>query len=471
MEIAPIRIPDTLKKAAKIFSGASFQCWLVGGAIRDGLLGRESYDYDLATDATPKDVIKLFRRTIPTGIKHGTVSIILGRYRFETTSFRQDGPYSDGRHPDEVSFSESIDSDLARRDFTVNAMAWDLVNNRFFDPHGGKADLGRRLLRAIGNPEERLREDGLRAIRACRLASQLGFHIHPVTLSAISETCSNIENLSVERIWEEFKKILQTEKPSVAFLLFRQTGLIEVLFPEFDISVPPLGKHEENDFSISLRACDLANPGNFSLRVAALFHRLGCPTHPAEEGNSTFLGSVDMTRLILKRYKASNAESDRIIDMLSNLHFQYSDDWSDAEVRRFVSRIGARQVHNLVELKKVIARVNLSSSHSYMFPPTIPYRSSAGNSENRVASFTPESPEQVQNLSKRVNLVIESKAPLTIGDLAINGSQIMDNCHIETGPKLGKLLEFLLECVLENPKENSYNQLLWRSRSWLGKIP
>jgi len=465
MESAPIHIPDTLKKAAKIFSGASFQCWLVGGAIRDGLLGRESYDYDLATDAAPKEVIKLFRRTIPTGIRHGTVSILLGGYRFETTSFRQEGPYSDGRHPDKVSFSGNIGSDLARRDFTVNAMAWDLVNNKFFDPHRGRDDLGRRLLRAIGNPEERFREDGLRSIRACRLASQLGFRIHQATLNAISKARSNIGNLSAERIWEEIKKILQTEKPSVSFLLFKQTGLIEAIFPEFGIqSISPLGKHGETDFFISLRACDLANPVNFSLRAAALFHRLGRSAHPTKNKDSSFLQSANMARLILKRYRASNAESGRIINMLSNLHFQYSNDWSDAEVRRFVSRIGVGEIHNLIELRNVITRANLSSLR-------FPHKISKEDPKNRAGSSISESTEQLQDLSERVNSVIESKAPLTIGDLAINGSQIMDNCHVKSGPKLGKLLKYLLECVLENPKKNSCDQLLWLSRSWLSERP
>ena len=455
MEPAPIHIPETLKKAAKVFSDASFQCWLVGGAIRDGLLGRQSYDYDLATDAKPKDVTRLFRRTIPTGIKHGTVSIILGKYRFETTSFRQDGAYSDGRHPDKVLFSESIDSDLARRDFTVNAIAWDLINNRLFDPHRGKEDLDKQVIRAIGNPRERLQEDGLRSIRACRLASQLGFRIHQATLSAISETRSNISIISIERIWEELKKILQTEEPSVSFLLFKQTGLIEVLFPEFDIhSDSPPGKHSDS-FSISLRACDLASPTKLSLRLAALFHRLGYPTHPAQGETSLFLRSANIAWSILKRYKASNTESNRTIDMLSNLNFQYTDDWSDAEVRRFVSRIGPRQVHNLIELKCVISRANLPGDSQSPIGVNQPVSSISGEIG------------QLQTLDRRVHLVIESNTPLTIGELAINGNQIIDSCHIKSGPKLGELLKFLLECVLENPEENNYDQLLWRSRSWL----
>jgi len=463
MESPPIHIPKILRRTAKIFADASFQCWLVGGAIRDGLLGRKSYDYDLATDAEPEDVIKLFRRTIPTGIKHGTVSIILGKYRFETTSFRQDGPYSDGRRPDKVLFSESIDSDLARRDFTVNAIAWDLVNNKLLDPHRGREDLDKRLIRAIGNPRARLQEDGLRSIRACRLASQLGFRIHPATLNAISETCSNISTLSVERIWEELKKILQTEKPSVSFLLFKQTGLIKVLFPEFDIHLnPPLGKGIDS-FSISLRACDLANPANLFLRLAALFHRLGYFAQPAKNEASAFLRSANIARSILRRYKASNTESDSTINMLSKLDFQYNDDWRDADVRRFVSRVGVGQVHNLIKLKCVITHANLPSG------ATISSKSSSGVPKNRTTSSGEIG--QLQNLIKRVNLVIESNTPLTIGALAINGNQIMDNCLIGTGPKLGKLLKFLLECVLENPKENNHDQLLSRSRGWLNEHP
>jgi len=463
MASAPIHIPGTLKKVAKVFSDASFQCWLVGGAIRDGLLGRKSYDYDLATDAAPKEVIKLFRRTIPTGIRHGTVSILLGRYQFQTTSFRREESYSDGRHPDKVSFSGNIDSDLARRDFTVNAMAWDLINSKFFDPHRGRDDLDKRLLRAIGNPEERFQEDGLRSIRACRFASQLGFHIHQATLNAIGRARSNIEGLSAERIWEEIKKILQTEKPSVSFLMFKKTGLIEMLFPEFNIqSASSLREHEETDFLISLRACDLANPANFSLRAAALFHRLGHSAHPTKSEDSSFLRSAGMARLILKRYRAPNAENSRIISMLSNLCFQYSNNWSDAKVRRFVSRIGVGQIHDLIELKNVTIRANLSFSG---FPHKYPKEGPG----NRIPIS--ESARQLQDLNERVNSVIELKVPLAIGDLAIDGNQIMDNCRVRSGPKLGELLKFLLESVLENPKKNSSDQLLWLSRSWLSKHP
>jgi len=466
--MVPIHIPRTLEKAAKIFSKASFQCWLVGGSIRDGLLGRKSYDYDLATDAKPNDVARLFRRTIPTGIKHGTVSIIFGNYRFETTSFREDGPYSDGRHPDKVSFSESIESDLARRDFTVNAMAWDLINKKFFDPHGGKDDLKKKLIRAIGNPQERLREDGLRSIRACRLASQLGFQIHPDTLDAISKTLSNISALSVERIWEELRKILETEKPSVSFLLFKKTGLIELLFPEFGTLLDSsLDKRKETDFLISLRACDLTNPANLTLRAAALFHRLGYFAHAAEKKSSAFLRSINMGRAILKRYKASNTESGRIIEMLSNLNFQYTDDWNDAELRRFISRIGSGQAHNLIELKLAIAHASLPEG--YLFSSTAAPELPGKDSTTREASPISGNIRQLQNLGKRINLVIESNTPLSIGDLAINGDQIMDKCHIESGPKLGELLRFLLERVLENPKENSYHQLLNLSQNWLNE--
>jgi tRNA nucleotidyltransferase/poly(A) polymerase len=163
---SPVRIPDDLKKVAGIFKESSRQCWLVGGAVRDGLLGRKTGDYDLATDARPEEVVGMFRRTIPTGIRHGTVTIILGSHQFETTTFRRDGKYSDGRRPDDITWSDNILEDLARRDFTINAIAWDLINSTLMDPHNGRGDLKNRTIRAIGVPAERFSEDALRSIRA-----------------------------------------------------------------------------------------------------------------------------------------------------------------------------------------------------------------------------------------------------------------------------------------------------------------
>ncbi len=180
-----MRVPPVVREFARVFRSAGFQCHLVGGAVRDILLGRPHTDFDVATDAVPAQVIPLFRRVIPTGIRHGTVTVLFKGTTFEVTTFRTEADYSDGRRPDSVTFGPSITEDLARRDFTINAIAYDLHADRVEDPHSGRADLRRRIIRAIGDPGERFREDGLRPLRACRFAAQLGFTVDEPTLRAI----------------------------------------------------------------------------------------------------------------------------------------------------------------------------------------------------------------------------------------------------------------------------------------------
>ncbi len=449
MEHPPATIPEDLKAAARIFDEASRQCWLVGGAVRDGLLRRSSKDFDLATDAEPEEVMKLFRRTIPTGIKHGTVTVLLGSHQFETTTFRRDGKYTDGRRPDDVAYSGDILEDLARRDFTINAIAWDLINRRLLDPHNGREDLKNRIIRAIGIPAERFEEDGLRSIRACRFAAQLGFTIDSATMEAIGRTLSNVPSISAERIWEELKKILISPKPSTAFRLFLETGLLDLLLPEMKkcVGVGQKGRHVLDVFDHSLTACDLAARENLQVRAAALFHDIGKPLVRNQDKNGEIIfhrhdiTGAEVTESILLRYKASNTDRNRITRLVRHHMFHYTRDWSDAAVRRFMARIGLDMLDDLIALRLADA--------------------------SAIAPDMPDSTAHLRNLIERIDEILEAEAALSIRDLKINGGDLMKVLGVKPGPVLGTLLNYLLDCVLEDPETNEHDRLMDLGRRWL----
>jgi len=448
MSKPPVHIPESLKTAADIFASASYQCWLVGGAVRDGLLNRDSEDYDLATDAEPEDVVKLFRRTIPTGIKHGTITILVGSHQFETTTFRKDGDYSDGRRPDEVSYSNSILDDLARRDFTINAIAWDLINNKLLDPHQGREDLKKKIIRAIGIPGERLQEDGLRSIRACRFASQLGFRIHPDTLKAIGENLTNIPSISAERIWDELKKIFATEKPSISFNLFLETGLMNILLPEIAecAGVTQKGEHVLDVFNHIIKACDLSERNNLQLRAAALFHDIGKPSvkNKNENDDTTFyrheIVGAEITEKILYRYRASNADRNRITSLVRYHMFHYTAEWTDAAVRRFMAEVGLDLLDDLIALRIADA--------------------AAISPDNAIPT------DNLEELMGRVKGILEAKSALNIGSLKVNGKDIIAYLGLKPGPVLGNILRYLLDSVIEDPECNEHSRLLDMAAVW-----
>ena len=418
-------IPDEAETVARIFHKANRQCWLVGGAVRDALLGRITVDFDLATDAPPREIQKLFRRTIPTGIKHGTVTILMGKHSFETTTFRSESTYSDGRHPDTIVWSKDIQDDLSRRDFTINAIAWDILNRKLFDPFNAVQDLQNKCIRAIGNPDTRFNEDALRVLRACRLSAQLNFNVEPDTLAAIRPVLPHVKKLSAERIWEELKKIFTTATPSTAFRLFQETGLMELLMPEMNTLL-----NNCDEFHKVLRACDLAPNTNFPVRAAALFHKMkeqrekAAPLRPDEEA----------LKKLLKRFKASGKEMQRISRLVHNAAFPDIHDQDDAIIRYYMVETGVDLLEDLFALQAAIMKAN-----------------------------EPETIAQFQNLEKlqqRVSQILQRGDPLTIHDLAIDGKTLMRELALQPSPTLGKLLNKLLKTVLDNPKLNFRDTLL-----------
>jgi len=219
----------------ELFAAAGFRSYLVGGAVRDMIMGKTPHDYDVATDAAPQDVMKIFNRVIPTGIEHGTVTVLLMGYSIETTTFRTESGYSDGRHPDSVSYAATIEEDLSRRDFTMNAIAVNLADGMIVDPFNGRDDIASGVIRTVGNARERFGEDGLRPVRALRFAAQLNFRIEKDTYSEIFEqkTLVVVSRISIERFRDEFSKLLASDTPSVGLKLMEETGVMKLFMPEF----------------------------------------------------------------------------------------------------------------------------------------------------------------------------------------------------------------------------------------------
>jgi tRNA nucleotidyltransferase (CCA-adding enzyme) len=436
-----LRISRVLRRFASYFQDSGFQCYLVGGAVRDMLLGRKATDYDIATDALPEEVQKRFRRVIPTGIKHGTVTVLFQGLRFEVTTFRIDQEYRDGRRPDGVIFTPSIEEDLKRRDFTINAIAYDLVNDRLLDPHHGRRDLKAGIVRAIGEPLERFLEDGLRPLRACRFAAQFNFRVEERTFASIPDSLDTVRMVSAERIRDELIRLLAAPRPSTGFRLMRDCGLLEVLIPELAAcsGVEQREMHCYDVFEHLLASCDAAVPGSLVVRLAALFHDIGKPPslELAEGGTLRFHGhdqlSARITEEILRRLRFSNSEVRRTSHLVAHHMFNYDEQWSDAAVRRFLARVGVQNVPDLLALRRA-------------------------DQVGRCGDRSP-SPGLVA-FQKRIEGVLARDQALSLGDLVVNGRDIMEALGLPPGPTIGLILDALLETVLADPEQNRRETLL-----------
>jgi poly(A) polymerase/tRNA nucleotidyltransferase (CCA-adding enzyme) len=433
------KINKSVKEFAETFHKNDYKCYLVGGAVRN-MIGKFGVtDMDFTTDAMPEDVMKMFKSVIPTGLKHGTVTVLVNGEHFEVTTFRIDEGYSDGRRPDEVKFTPDLNEDLKRRDFTINSIALDLQNFKIVDPNQGRKDIKRKIIRAIGNPVTRFTEDGLRIMRAFRFSAQLGFTIEEETLKAASKCRDNLKSVSQERIRDELKKIMGSAKPSDALKAMRETGVLEVILPELDAcyGVEQKGYHSYDVFEHSIYACDYAPADRVDLRLAALFHDLGKPgTREIKDGCITFHNherlSADLTRQLLGRLKFSNDEIERITHLVAEHMFHYTSEWSDSAVRRFVVKTGEEHLRDIFTLR---------AADKYGMDKSTP--------DMRL----------VEELNSRIIEIIEAGSAFSIKDLDINGNDLI-KAGITPGPELGKVLNFLFEAVLEDPALNNHKQLL-----------
>ena len=458
-----VKIPYELQKMNSLFEAAGFEAYLVGGAVRDEIMGKGAHDWDVATNARPEDVIKIFRRVIPTGIKHGTVTVHFMKKAIEVTTFRTESDYSDGRHPDRVEYAGRIEEDLSRRDFTMNAMAASLADGHIVDPYGGADDIKARVIRAVGEPCERFMEDGLRPVRAVRFASQLGFNIEEKTWAAIlrEDILKKAAGISLERFRDEFCKILLSSVPSVGLKLLEESGLLKIFVPELlqgraCVQSDERGFHSFDVLDHNFYACDGAvlrgaseaceqSPSEslLILRLAALFHDVAKPSCKRVDGGKiTFynheIAGEKMARGILVRLKFSNAQIDAVCHLIKEHMFNYESSWSDAAVRRFVQRVGAQNIDALFDLR-------LADIY--------------GMKRVEVRLHDTAVCGKLLELRERVDAALSQKSAMGLKDLAVNGGDLIA-LGIPAGKKMGAILKELFEAVTDDPAMNSRDTLL-----------
>jgi len=431
------KFPSGALKIIKTLKQKGHQAYLVGGCVRDLLLNLPVKEWDITTSAKPEEVSHLFHKVVPTGIEYGTVTCLVDDGTYEVTTFRSDEKYVDGRHPSNVAFTDDICKDLSRRDFTINAMAYDPETHELLDNFEGQQDLKKKLIRTVGDPIDRFSEDGLRSVRACRFAAKLDFKIEKETLAAIPKTLKVTKKVALERIHDELVKMLAADKPSIGFELMRQSGLLKLILPELeecvDVAQPP-NFHKYDVYWHSLYACDAAPKDNLSLRLAALLHDISKPECKVDYTfyNHDKQGAA-VTEKILKRLKFSNAEIKKVSNLVAHHMFNYTAEWTDAAVRRFIRRIGGLQnVPDLFAIRRADA--------------------SAMESEIGVSYLA--------ELQQRIDKIVAEEHALDVSDLKVNGEDVMKTLKVKPGPKVGQVLHELLEKVLDDPKLNDREPLI-----------
>ena len=357
MRVKKYPVTAKISKFASVFTENGFRLYIVGGAVRDWLLGTPNSDYDFCTDALPEQVMKIFRKVIPTGIKHGTVTVLFMGESYEVTTFRTEGAYSDRRHPDSVEFVTSLEEDLSRRDFTVNAFAADCTDGKIIDLFDGMADLKNKVIRAIGNPVERFSEDALRMMRLARFCSKLGFTPDPETEKAAAALCSDISSVSMERIYDELSKTLMTNNPVYGLKLLERTGILSIILPEVarcrQTQQDKVGSDNVLDHIYSAVAASASLGYNLTVRLACLLHDIAKPLCMSvnQYGILRFYGhdikGADMAREVLRRLKCSNRQIDDVCIIIANHMTKYSDSWTDGAVKRLIRRVGRENLPNL----------------------------------------------------------------------------------------------------------------------------
>jgi tRNA nucleotidyltransferase (CCA-adding enzyme) len=441
VEVPAGRIPPPVLELCRRLRDAGFRAWVVGGCLRDLLAGRAVSDWDVCTSALPAQVQRTFRRVIPTGIEHGTVTVLLEGTPYEVTTLRGEGAYTDGRRPDSVHFVDDIDQDLARRDFTVNAIAYDPLDDRLVDPFRGREDMARRVLRAVGDAHERFSEDGLRVLRAARFVATLEFELDEATAAAIPATLDTFRKVSPERVRDEWLKTMKARRPSRAFRVMASTGILGVTYPELaaQIGCTQNKWHAFDVWGHSLETLD-ALEGDPVLRLAGLLHDIGKPRTRAlgeKTQDYTFYNheavGAQMADAWLRAFRFSNEERDRVVHLIRHHLVCYADTWSDAAVRRFLKRVGPERVADLLRLAQADA---------------------LGKGRPVDAELA-----GLVELQGRIDAIVASGSALSTRDLAVNGADVMKRLGIRPSRRVGEVLEQLLERVLEEPSLNDRDAL------------
>jgi tRNA nucleotidyltransferase (CCA-adding enzyme) len=430
-------LPRAVVELCERLAGAGYRAWVVGGSVRDSLLaqlrgattsaGWHAKDWDLATDARPEQITPLFRRVIPTGIEHGTVTVLLHGLQLEVTTLRADRSYSDGRRPEQIEYVTSIDEDLARRDFTVNAIAFEPQTERLIDTYEGLADLKARRLRAVGQASRRFAEDGLRVLRAARLVATLEFDLDADTAAAIRPSLDTYRRVSAERVRDEWQKAFLARAPSRAFAVMHEHGLLEITAPELSALAAQPVSAAGDALSLALARMDRCPPEPV-LRLAALARDV----HPDPPQ------AAERTDALLLRLRYSNAERKACTHLVRHPLPARTSLQSGAEVRRWLQRIGPEQHPLACQLE----RADLAARNA-----------------------PPEATSALDAFERRAADELSSHPPLSLSALAVDGKLLMAEAGFRPGREIGKTLEALLERVLDDPTSNTREHLLELART------
>lgn len=423
-----MELPDIILSILDRLHSSGHQAYVVGGAIRDTCLGRKPVDWDVATSAPLEKIKLIFHDMGHFNLKHGTVTLVDTKRHFEVTTFkgRKNSP-------------KTIEEDLKRRDFTINAMAYDVDKREILDPMQGRRDIAKKSVRAVGDPEERFREDPLRLLRAVRLATELKFRVETKTLEAISRMAEQLASVSQERIREELMKILMSQKPSIGFNLMLRTGLLKLVLPE--LLEGHLKKqnvrHRYTIYKHILETIDRVEPDPV-LRLCALLHDIAKPRVRSKvNGKFRFLGhmkeSAELSAHILKRLRFSNEMIGQVTNLISYHLIQYDTGWSDGAVRRLIRRVGPENIDALLSFR----RADLLAH-------------GLGN----------EGLALLSELKERVGEIMGKPLAVETRDLAIDGHRVMEALGLGPGPSIGRVLDELMEKITDQPELNTEEKLI-----------
>lgn len=441
-----IRLPEKVKLIIQRITDAGYEAYAVGGCIRDSLLMRTPDDWDITTSADPLQVKAIFERTVDTGIKHGTVTVLMGGEGFEVTTYRIDGKYEDGRHPREVIFTPSLEEDLKRRDFTINAMAYN-EKDGLVDIFDGIGDIQRELICCVGNPLERFSEDALRIMRAVRFSAQLGYRIDEQTKEAIRQLAPDLKRISAERIQIELVKLVMSPHPEYLRTAY-ELGITKVILPEFDacMQTPQNNPHHCFDVGEHILESMKAIPADRVLRLAMLFHDIGKPETVTvdKEGISHFHGhptiSEEIGSKVLKRLKFDNHTIDQVTRLVR--YHDYYVEPSQRCVRRAIMKVGEDIFPLLLQVKKA----DMQAQSSYQ---------------------REDKEENLKAVSQLYEQILTQKQCVSLKMLAVTGRDLMEQTGMAPGKKIGEVLKYLLDLVIDDPSRNQKEILLKEAERYL----
>ena len=434
-------IPADVANLFKQFESKKFQIYAVGGAVRDLLMGDRVKDWDFTTDAKPEEILKIY----PDGFydnKFGTVGIPTSEgIVYQVTTMRKEGNYKDHRHPLELSWTDKIEEDLARRDFTINAIAMD-SSQELIDPFRGEKDIKEKFIRAVGNPNTRFEEDALRLMRAIRFSARFEFDIENLTLAAIKKNAGLISEIAPERVRDELFKILDGVNPYIGIIKLREAGILQIILPELEscFGIQQEGPKHDRVYDIgehSLLALKECPSSDSLVRLAALLHDIGKvkTVHTQVDGNVTFynhdLEGGKIVLQIAKRFNLSNKQTDKLYRLVRWHMFSVSENQTDSAIRRFIKNVG---LENIADMMAVRVGDRLG-----------------GGTQN-------ETSWRIERFKEKISQVL--KKPFSISDLKINGKDVMKTLSIEPGPKVGEILQKLFEEVLKDSEKNNKEYLL-----------